>query len=305
MDLRLLTSTDLPALAELCRRGLRDAVSPAVLERLLLAEPGLRPELQLALWDGPRLIGAALGSLRDTPKGRVGGPRLLLVDPELRLRGFGSGLLAELERRLLAAGATELRVGALPPNYLWPGLDPRDTPALCMLQRRGYTRSGEAVNMEVDLTARPAWWTAADEARLPPGWTIRRGEERDGEPLAAWVGKQFSELWVWEARAALQLQPAAVFIAERDGQIGGFACHSVSGLPGTFGPTGTDESLRGLGLGKALLLRCLADLREQGYERIEIGWVGPVAFYSRVAGAAINRVCWFFSKLGYTSSSSA
>jgi predicted N-acetyltransferase YhbS len=296
MDLRPLTPADLPALAELCRRGLRDAVTPAVLERTLLAEPGLRPELQLGLWDGPRLIGAALGSLRDTANGRAGGPRLLLVEPELRLRGFGSGLLAELERRLVVAGAAELRVGGLPPNYLWPGLDPRDTAALCMLERRGYKRAGEAVNMEVDLTARRAWWTADDEARLPAGWAIRRAGEQDREPLAAWAREQFSELWAWEVRAALNLQPAAAFVAERDGQLGGFACHSVSGLPGTFGPTGTAKALRGAGLGKALLLRCLADLREQGYERVEIGWVGPIAFYSRVAGAAISRVCWFYSK---------
>jgi predicted N-acetyltransferase YhbS len=296
MDLRPLTPADLPALAELCRRSLRDAVTPAVLERLLLAEPGLRPELQLGLWNGPRLVGAALGSLRDSARGRAGGPRLLLVEPDLRLHGFGSGLLAELERRLVAAGAAELRVGGLPPNYLWPGLDPRDTAALCMLERRGYTRAGEAVNMEVDLAARPAWWTPDDEARLPAGWRIRRGEERDREPLAAWVGERFGELWVWEARAALDLRPAGVFVAERDGQIGGFACHSVSGLPGTFGPTGTDEALRGAGLGKDLLLRCLADLREQSYGRVEIGWVGPVAFYSRVADAAINRVFWFYTK---------
>jgi mycothiol synthase len=267
-----------------------------VLERLLLAEPGLRPELQLGLWNGPRLIGAALGSLRDTAGGRAGGPRLLLVEPELRLRGFGSGLLAELERRLVATGAAELRVGGLPPNYLWPGLDPCDTAALCMLERRGYARTRDAVNMEVDLIARPTWWTPDDAARLPAGWAIRRGEARDREPLATGVGERFSELWAWEARAALQLRPAALFLAERGGQIGGFACHSVSGLPGTFGPTGTDEALRGAGLGKALLLRCLADLREQGYERVEIGWVGPVAFYSRVADAAISRVCWFYSK---------
>jgi mycothiol synthase len=296
MDLRPLTPADLPALAELCRRGLRDTVTPAVLERLLLAEPGLRPELQLGLWNGPRLIGAALGSLRDTAGGRAGGPRLLLVEPELRLRGFGSGLLAELERRLVATGAAELRVGGLPPNYLWPGLDPCDTAALCMLERRGYARTRDAVNMEVDLIARPTWWTPDDAARLPAGWAIRRGEARDREPLAAWVRAQFGELWVWEAHAALDQRPAAVFLAERAGQIGGFACHSVSGLPGAFGPTGTDEALRGAGLGKALLLRCLADLRERGYQRVEIGWVGPVAFYSRVVGATINRVFWLFTK---------
>jgi GNAT superfamily N-acetyltransferase len=297
MDLRELTPADLPALVELCQRSLRDQVTHEVMRRSFLAEPGLRPELHLGLWDGLRLVGAALGSLRDSAAGLVGGLRLLAVAPELRRRGHGGRLLEELERRLSALGVQELRVGRLAPNYLWPGLDPRDTAALCMLERRGYTRAGEAVNMEVDLTTRQ-WWGADEAATLRPGWAIRRAEEHDREPLAAWVEERFSSLWAWEVRAALDLSPAAVFVAEREGLIGGFACHSVSGLPGTFGPTGTDELLRGAGLGRALLLRCLADLRERGYERVEIAWVGPVAFYSHVAGAAISRVCWFYHKRG-------
>lgn len=295
-ELRLLAEEDLPALGELCRAGLRDAVSPEVLRRLLLDEPGLRPELQLGLWREGRLAGAALGSLRATPDGLAGGPRLLVVAPELRGRGLGTRLMDELEARLVEAGATELRVGRLAPNYLWPGLDPRDTAALCMLQRRGYERSGDAVNMGVALAGR-AWWGPTDEARLAAaGWAVRRAGPADEARLVAWVTAIFGELWAWETREALAASPPSAFIAERGGQIGGFACHSVSGLPGTFGPTGTDPAVRGAGLGRALLLRSLADLRELGYAEVEIGWVGPVAFYSRAAGAAISRVCWFLRR---------
>lgn len=296
MNLRELGAADLPALDDLCRAGLRDAVSPAVLRRLLLDEPDLRPELQLGLWDGGRLAGAALGGLRDTPDGPAGGPRLLVVAPDLRGRGLATRLMGELEARLAAAGAAELRVGRLAPNYLWPGLDPRDTAALCLFERRGYARSGDAVNMAVALAGRQ-WWGPADEARLAAaGWAVRRAAPADEAALAAWVREQFGELWVWEARAALAADPPTAFLAERTGQIGGFACHSVSGLPGTFGPTGTDPAVRGAGLGRALLLRCLADLAGLGYAEVEIGWVGPVGFYSRAAGAAISRVCWFLRR---------
>jgi mycothiol synthase len=297
MQLRELSAADLPALHDLCRRGLRDTVDAPTLRRLLLAEPGLRPELQLALWDGPRLVGAALGSLRHPDDGpSFGGPRLLLVAPERRGRGHGAALLAELEARLVAAGAAELRVGRIAPNYLWPALDPRDTVALCLLERRGYARSGEAVNMALDLAAQP-WWAPADEARLASGgWRVRRATPGDADGLGAWVRARFGASWEWEARLACAGEPPSVFLAERDGAVGGFACHSVSGLPGTFGPTGTAAELRGAGLGTALLRRCLADLRERGFARAEIGWVGPVSFYSRAAGAAISRVFWSFAK---------
>lgn len=296
MELRELTAQDLPALVELCRRGLRDAVTPAALGRLLLDEPGYDPALNLALWDGELLAGAALGGTRVTADGLVGGPRLLVVAPELRRRGLATRLIATLEDRLAASGVAELRVGRLAPNYLWPGLDPRDTAALCLFEARGYERSGDAVNMAVDLAGR-SWWSAVDEARLAAaGWAVRRGDPADHAQLAAFVRAHFGELWVWEVEAALAASPPALFVAERAGRLAGFACHSVSGLPGTFGPTGTDPAVRGAGLGKALLLRCMEDLQGLGYATVEIGWVGPVAFYSKAAGAAISRVCWFLRK---------
>jgi GNAT superfamily N-acetyltransferase len=232
MELRELTEGDLHILVELCRGGLRDAVSPAVLRRLLLDGPGDLPELQLGLWDEGRLAGAALGGLRATADGPVGGTRLLVVAPGMRGHGLGTRLMDELEGRLRAAGATELRVGRLAPNYLWPGLDPRDTAALCLFERRGYARRGDAVNMSVAL-ADHAWWGADDETRLAAaGWVLRRASPADAEALAAWVREHFGELWVWEVRAALALDPPAAFVAECDGRIGAFACHSVSGLPG-------------------------------------------------------------------------
>lgn len=296
MVLRQLAADHLSDLAALCARGLRDDVAPDVLRRLLLDEPQLRPELQLGLWDGPALAGVALGSLRELATGLAGGPRLLLVAPELRGQGHGRRLLEALEQRLVAAGARELRVGALAPNYLWPGLDPRDTAALCLFERSGYRRTGDAVNMEVDLAARD-WWPPAEAQRMAAtSWSVRRATASDGERLAAWVQRHFATIWVWELRQALGRSPVTAFLAEGASGIGGFACHSVSGLAGTFGPTGTDPALRGQGLGRALLLLTLADLREQGFDRVEIGWVGPVGFYSRMAGAAINRVFWFLAR---------
>ena len=57
---------------------------------------------------------------------------------------------------------------------------------------------------------------------------------------------------------------------------------------GGFGPTGVEESLRGLGIGKVLFLRCLRNMKGRGYHRCEIGWVGPISFYAHTADARIS-----------------
>lgn len=290
-----LTPADLPALARLCAAALRDPVDRPTLERLVLAEPDPVPAYQLALWAGDDLIGVALGSVRRKDDQVFGGLRLLAVHPAQRRRGLGTQLLAELEQRMAADGLTELRVGGIAPNYLYPGLDVRDTPAYCLFTRRGYTRVSEAINMLVDLHARD-WAAELAATTLRDGWDVRRARPDERATVVAWVAANWSAGWAWEANYAFETNEPPIFLAMREGQIGGFACHSVSGLPGTFGPTGTDPALQGRGLGRALLLACLADLRARGYAQCEIGWVGPVGFYARAADATINRVCWQLSK---------
>lgn len=296
MELRELTDSDLPALAELCRRAFDESLDEPLLRRLFLAEPGLTSAYHLALVEGGALAGAVLGSVRESPEGRFGGARLLAVAPELRRRGLGGRLLGELERRMAADGLVELRVGGVAPNYLWPGLDVRrHTSAYCLLLGRGYARSGEAVNMELDLAARD-WAAELAAAPLRDGWAVRRAAPADRDSALAWVAATWGPGWHYEAELAFAAAAPTIVLALRGGEVGGFACWDVSGLWGTFGPTGAAEQLRGQGLGRALLLAALAEMRAQGYARAEIGWTGPIAFYARAADARMGRVCWFMTK---------
>ena len=50
---------------------------------------------------------------------------------------------------------------------------------------------------------------------------------------------------------------------------------------GFFGPTGVDESVRGQGVGEALLFATLRGMREAGYAYAVIGDPGPVEFYMK------------------------
>jgi predicted N-acetyltransferase YhbS len=75
-----------------------------------------------------------------------------------------------------------------------------------------------------------------------------------------------------------------VSAATRDKQILGFACFDTT-QRGFFGPTAVAEEARGLGLGKALLMKALEALREIGYAYAIIGGVGPREFYEKACGA--------------------
>ncbi|NJM38647.1 MAG: GNAT family N-acetyltransferase [Akkermansiaceae bacterium] len=116
------------------------------------------------------------------------------------------------------------------------------------------------------------------------GVTLRRARAFEKHTVAAFVRANFSEKWVSEVEVSMTRQPIACFIATREKQIIGFACYDTT-QRGFFGPTGVSEEARGLGLGKALLLKALEALREIGYAYAIIGGVGPKEFYAKNCGA--------------------
>ncbi len=297
MEIRELDEAGLPALLDLCRRTLPlDTFSLALLRRRIFQEPNDDPAYRLSAWDAGRLAGVMLGSTRETSAGRVGALLLFATDSAYRRRGLASALLAELEGRLRAEGIARLRAGNTAPNYFWPGLDVRYTPAFCLLQRHGFQRVGDAVNMEVDLLARD-WDTATEERRLAQdGFTVRRLLPADREAFDPWLGAQWGPTWRWEALATYENRPTSTFVALAEGRICAFASYNASCFEHTFGPTGTEPAMQRRGLGRVLFQRCMRDLRDLGHRMCEIGWTGPIAFYARVADAAINRVFWFLEK---------
>ena len=126
--------------------------------------------------------------------------------------------------------------------------------------------------------------TALYQGIAASGVTLRRARAFETHTVAAFVAARFSAKWVSEVTVALTRQPVACFIATRDQQILGFSCHDTT-QRGFFGPAGVAEDARGLGLGKALLLKSLEGLRELGFAYAIIGGVGPREFYAKACGA--------------------
>lgn len=296
MDIRSVTEADLPALLELCRQTLPlDTFSLPVLRSRVMEEPNRNPAYQLSAWEDDRLAGVLLGGTREGDHGTFGALRMFAVAPTFQRQGIASKLLGELETRLRRDGAPTLRAGNTAPNYIWPGVDVRYTPAFCFLQKHGFERAADAVNMDVDLQARD-WSTAELEARLDATFAVRRLEPTDREQFGAWLQQWWGAGWRAEALASYGNEPISTFVATQDGRICAFASYNVAALEGGFGPTGTEPPLQGRGLGRILLFRCMDDLKQMGLGKAEICWTGPISFYARTAGAVMSRIFWSMEK---------
>ena len=116
------------------------------------------------------------------------------------------------------------------------------------------------------------------------GVNVRRAPAYEKHIVTAWVREHFSATWAAETDAAFAGMPSGCFIATQNKQVRGFACVE-STARGFFGPTGVMKSARGQGIGLALLLRAMEDLRERGYVYGIIGGAGPKEFYEKAVGA--------------------
>jgi GNAT superfamily N-acetyltransferase len=118
------------------------------------------------------------------------------------------------------------------------------------------------------------------------GIMLRRAITPEKHLVVEWVQEHFSEYWKSECEVAFTRQPPSIWLATSDGKLVGFGCYETTAR-GFFGPTGVDESMRGRGVGRALLIACLHAMRDIGYGYAIIGGTGPVEFYERVVGAIL------------------
>jgi len=114
------------------------------------------------------------------------------------------------------------------------------------------------------------------------GVTVRRARACEKSAVVDWVRTQFGRGWADESCVAFGHQPIACFLATTEGGIAGFACYDCT-CRGFFGPIGVSDSLRGKGIGSALLVRSLLAMAEAGYAYAVVGDAGAAArFYASV-----------------------
>lgn len=118
------------------------------------------------------------------------------------------------------------------------------------------------------------------------GISIARALAPDKMRVVEWVQQHSSLSAAGECDVCFARVPVSCFVALRDKEILGYACYNAI-APDFFGPTRVLDSCQGLGIGRALLLRSLAALRDEGYVYAIIGGIGPREFYEKCVGAVM------------------
>jgi predicted N-acetyltransferase YhbS len=116
--------------------------------------------------------------------------------------------------------------------------------------------------------------------------TVRRAQPFELTSVRSFIEREFHRSWADEVSVGFANKPVSMFIATSEETIVGFAAYECT-RRSFFGPTGVIESVRGRGVGKALLLACLWGLREMGYVYGIIGHAGPIEYYEKAVGAVV------------------
>lgn len=257
--------SDFPAIVRLCQRAIAAPPSAQELEDALFA-----PEQPATLFAIPERGVAAVVECDDGPH-----LRLLAVDPAARGEGLGQVLLQETEDWARQEGHKTLITGADPPYFLWPGVPSAETALHCLLERRHYARAETNFNMHVDLSQIPD-----DPGRYELA-TLRQRDEVDSFMRDHWSN------WRLEVLRALDKGNLVIDRAGGDGGITAFCAFEVNRL-GLLGPVAVRPDLMGQGMGKAVLLGALHELRRRGANEVSVVWVGPIAPYAAVGGSVTD-----------------
>ena len=124
------------------------------------------------------------------------------------------------------------------------------------------------------------------ESLLGKGIQIRRALAPDKFRVVPWVQTNSGISAAGECDVCFSHTPISCFLATRGASIVGYACYHAT-APDFFGPTRVLDAEQKLGIGRALLLRSLRALRDEGYVYAIIGGVGPQEFYEKVVNATL------------------
>lgn len=296
MEITTIAREDLAALSHFCNQNIEyDQFTPELIEDKTFGDPHFDPELALASKERDRIIAFMPGLCKEKNGRMTGWIKWFAVEKGRRREGIGSRMLEELERRFRKNGVQEIRVSDSAPNYLQPGIDPRNTEAVAFLLQKGYDKTGDFFHMEAELARQDLETQEREKALEGEGFSFRRLEPGDRQGFMAFLGGDPRED-AYRMDKCYRQEPVSCHIALRGNKIVAYAQYDVD-RPGWFGAMRTAEKFRRTkGLGTILFKRCLADMRQLGYQKALIGWVAPLYFYSKVAEARVCRTMWLMTK---------
>lgn len=286
--------------AKLCRQNMEFDIMPDFLLReKTFGDPDFNSDLTLLYFkdENEEPVAFIQGVIRKRENQKIGYVKLLCVDSNERRKGIATDLYKNIEEKFRKENVKVVRVYESYPNYFMPGVDPFYTEAVCFFERHRFKKFSDTSNLTADLLSQN-FDSQKDEEKLKDEDIIcRRAEQNDKDKILSWVGKNFP-VWTYEVSESVKNNPITLFITEMKGEVKAFSAHEANNKgTGWFGPMGTDESLRGKGVGGILLRKSLLDMKNMGFVKAVIPWVGPIPFYMHYANAKVDRVFWRYEKI--------
>lgn len=298
-------------IVELWNRRARAAfpLDGRLLRQLVRMERG--ESLWLGSFDAGRLVGAALAKLprpsAETPPAD-GFLSFIAVEEDHGRRGLGSALLARAEAWVAEAGARRLHFGG-DSYHFFPGLPVDDSASSrslgAFLQARGFRPKGpDEEDLVADLSTLDLQ-ALVRRAPLAAGYRFRLYDASLRDATETFFRREFPGRWYREFLDALEEGLRNLDLAllqdEASGEVVGFSriydqespvlggsmyWRALMGdSPGGLGPIGLAHSLRGKGLGLALLRLCVEELAHRGVRTMVIDWTSLGAFYGKLGFA--------------------
>ena len=220
------------------------------------------------------------------------------VRPDYRRRGIGTAIFKAADGFFRSRAKKTIYFASYAPNYFVPGIDRAQYPhGAALLEAQGFNQLYQCVAMDKNLVGFevPQDVLAVEAARREEGYVIENLTLRYVFPVLAFNEREFDPDWTRAIRDALKsgVPMSNVLIARLGDEVHGFCMYGgYDGVGERFGPFGVSESLRGTGLGKVLLYRCLEQMRRDGLHGAWFLWTGekePAGHLYFRAGFSITR----------------
>jgi len=285
-----------------------DVLCPSTLRRITFRDPNFESHLALIAYGDQKPLGFVVGCRRIKEPAEYVDPRSGWIKVIAAAHGSGRGevevlnLMCEfVETELKNLGAEVVRLTDFASWHIWAGIDLRYESILEVLENRGYSKVGEAVDYVIGLRGFyvPSRILKLRDELHRHGIAITLAARADGGDLCDWVKAKFGAGWAYEVATSIENAgnngSGTLVAKDRGGDIVGFSTHG--GLePNWFGPIGVDESRRKSGVGSALLFESLRLMRLNGIAEAIIPWTGQLFFYTQVPGIVGIRHYHIMSK---------
>ncbi|MCL6625099.1 MAG: GNAT family N-acetyltransferase [Alicyclobacillus shizuokensis] len=281
-----------------------DPMSMDVFTRRVLVDPNFDPEGLLVAEEQGQVVGALLAIVRKIPLSGSdlepdnGWITFFFVDPNARGRGYATALLEAAVQFFQARGRKHIFFSSYAPNYFVPGMDAHLYPAgKRFLEKHGFRVLYPAVAMDKNLVgfSYPDDVRAVETARVNEGYVFEPLTHRYLTDVIRFNDEVFNPDWARAIRDAVAqgVSLEQILIARYGERVVGFCMYGAyDGVGERFGPFGVDPDLRGTGLGKVLLYKCLHVMRAAGLHNAWFLWTGeksPAGHLYFRAGFEITR----------------